>query len=73
VRSKSCEGLSALGISLDEGRNSKGTGGITEVQTDESRVRVLVIPTDEEREIARQTIEVIRRAGGETGAGACDL
>lgn len=73
VRSKSCEGLSALGISLDEVRNSAVTGGIAEVQTDESRVRVLVIPTDEEREIARQTIEVIRRAGGETGAGACDL
>jgi acetate kinase len=73
VRSRSCEGLSALGISLDEVRNSAVSGGIAEVQAHESRVKVLVIPTDEEREIARQTIEVIRRARGETGAGACEL
>jgi acetate kinase len=32
------------------------------IQSEDSRVKILVIPTDEEREIARQTIQAIRRA-----------
>jgi acetate kinase len=69
VRSKSCEGLSGLGISLDEGKNGKAVEGIAEVQAADSGVRILVIPTDEEREIARQTIEVIERMRGERAGG----
>jgi acetate kinase len=65
VRTKSCEGLSALGITVDEQKNSLDAGGIREIQAQEGRVRVLVIPTNEEHEIARQTIEVIRKAGQE--------
>jgi acetate kinase len=65
VRSKSCEGLSALGISVDEQKNRVDAGGIREIQAQECRVRILVIPTNEEHEIARQTIEVIRKAGRE--------
>jgi acetate kinase len=64
VRSESCEGLTALGISLDERRNRKAPSGGIEIQTEGSRVKVLVIPTDEEREIARQTIQTIRNASG---------
>ena len=64
VRSRSCEGLSGLGITLDERRNSAASGGITEIQADESRVKVLVIPTNEELEIARQTVDVIQRLKG---------
>ena len=33
VRTKSCEGLSALGITLDETRNNADAGGIREIQT----------------------------------------
>jgi len=62
VRSRSCEGLSGLGISLDERSNHEVAGGITEIQAGESRVKILVVPTDEEREIAQQTIETIKRA-----------
>jgi acetate kinase len=61
VRARSCEGLATLGISLDEGRNTAAAGGITSIHTEQSRVRVLVIPTDEEHEIAQQTVEVIER------------
>ena len=66
VRRESCEGLSALGIVLDNGRNREVSSGIVEIQGEDSRVKVLVIPTDEEREIARQTIRTIHRvrAGG---------
>lgn len=64
VRSKTCEGLSGLGITLDEGRNSAAAGGISEIHAGESRVKVLVIPTNEEREIAQQTVGVIKRMKG---------
>jgi acetate kinase len=64
VRSESCGGLSALGISLDEHKNGTSRTGIFEVQSEDSRVKVLVIPTQEEREIARQTIETIRSTKG---------
>jgi len=64
VRSRSCEGLSNLGISLDERANHKVADGIREIQDVAGRVKVLVVPTDEEREIARQTIETIERVKG---------
>jgi acetate kinase len=64
VRTKSCEGLSALGITVDEQKNSLDAGGIREIQAKEGRVRILVIPTDEEYEIAQQTVEVVDRVKG---------
>lgn len=64
VRSKSCEGLSVIGITLDEHRNIAVARGIREIQVKEGRVKILVIPTDEEREIAQQTVEVVGRAQG---------
>lgn len=60
IRLRSCEGLSCFGIEVDAKRNqlkSKTTGAI---QSDRSRVKILVVPTDEELEIAVQTIEKIR-------------
>jgi acetate kinase len=65
VRAKSCEGLSALGITLDELRNDADAGGSREIQAEEGRVRILVIPTNEEYEIARQTVEVIGKVKGQ--------
>jgi acetate kinase len=60
IRLRSCEGLSCFGIEVDAKRNqlkSKTSGAI---QSDRSRVKILVVPTDEELEIAVQTIEKIR-------------
>ena len=65
VRAKSCEGLAGLGITLDEYRNNADAGGIREIQAEGGRVRILVIPTNEEHEIARQTVEVIGRVKGQ--------
>ncbi len=60
----------ALGIALDDRKNEEASSGIREIQRENSRVKVLVIPTDEELEIARQTIETRRRKGGERARGA---
>ncbi|MDC0358984.1 acetate kinase, partial [Oligoflexia bacterium] len=55
IRAKACEDLSALGIIIDSQKNLSDPGGEYEIQSDASRVKVLVIPTDEEREIAEAT------------------
>jgi len=60
----------ALGIALDGRKNEEASSGITEIRQEDSAVNILVIPTDEELEIARQTIETRRRNGGERGGGA---
>jgi acetate kinase len=59
VRQMSCQGMERLGLSLDEEKNSIRQKEILEVQAVDSRVRLLVIPTDEEHEIASQTLRVI--------------
>jgi acetate kinase len=65
VRAQSCKGLSVLGIFLDEGKNSTvAGGGIAPIHAEQSRVQILVIPTDEEREIAQQTVAVIEKLKG---------
>lgn len=61
VREKVCAGLAGLGIDLDQGKNLATTKGIRELQHGGNTVKVLVIPTNEELEIARQTIDVLSR------------
>jgi acetate kinase len=66
VRRNCCEGLDSLGIVVDEGRNHYRGREPFSIQPEESRVKVLVIPTNEELEIAMQTLELIqaRQASG---------
>ena len=52
VRSDICTELRFLGIKLDEGRNSAGLGVIT---SDSSRCVVQVLPSQEDKQIARHT------------------
>ncbi|MBE9521603.1 MAG: acetate kinase [Proteobacteria bacterium] len=59
VRQMCCQGLERLGLTLDEEKNSIRQKDILEIQSDDSRVSLLVIPTDEEYEIASQTLQVI--------------
>ena len=59
VRRHACAGLKNLGIVLDEDKNSAMMGGVEEIQTADSPVKVLVIPTNEELEIALQTLNII--------------
>jgi acetate kinase len=46
--------LEYLGIFLDEEKNNRRLKGIHEINKDESAVKILVIPTNEELEIAMQ-------------------
>lgn len=52
------ERLSYLGITLDEEANNK-RGCINEISTPQSKVRVFVIPTDEEYMIAKDTMKIV--------------
>jgi len=59
VRKKALAGLDQMGIRLDDERNAKPTEGIHGISTDDSNVTVLVVPTNEELEIARQTVRAV--------------
>ncbi len=59
VRQLSCNDLERLGLTLDENKNTIRKKDILEIQTTESDIKVLVIPTNEEYEIARQTLQLI--------------
>jgi acetate kinase len=63
VRAQVCAGLEALGIRLDAARNSAVSGETSEIQSRDSAVRLLVIRTNEELEIAEQTRAVLSAAG----------
>ncbi|HWD61603.1 MAG TPA: acetate kinase [Humibacter sp.] len=58
IRARSLAGLEDYGIEIDPDRNDQ-RGGIRVISTDASRVTVLVVPTDEELEIARQTLSAV--------------
>jgi len=65
VRARICQGLAGMGLLLDEEANRKtraGPGEVAEISDRESRVRVLVAGTDEMLMIARQSVQVVRRA-----------
>jgi len=57
-RSNICHGLQYLGINIDPNKNSI-SGKATEITTPDSKVKVFVVPTDEELMIARDTQEIV--------------
>lgn len=59
VRAGALAGLEALGIRIDPERNASPSREPRRISTDDSAVAVLVIPTNEELEIARQTLSVV--------------
>jgi len=59
VRLQSLVGLSELGIILDPERNAGRKKQATLISADESAVEVWVVPTNEEREIALQSIAAV--------------
>jgi len=59
VRAEVCRDLAGLGIELDPDRNRAGSPGPSAVQSDSSRVSILIVPANEELEIAEQTQELI--------------
>ncbi|MBV9319726.1 MAG: acetate kinase [Mycobacterium sp.] len=59
VRRDALSGLAALGIEIDEQRNSQPASAARRISTDDSPIAVLVIPTNEELAIARDCLQVI--------------
>jgi acetate kinase len=59
IRKMCCEGLERLGISIDAGKNDSPSSETREINQSAAPVKVLVIPTNEELEIAIQTVETI--------------
>jgi acetate kinase len=61
VRAASLAGLEAMGVEVDGSLNEGATGReAAVVSTRDSRVAVMVVPTDEEWEIARQSLAVVQ-------------
>jgi acetate kinase len=63
VRARICDNLDFLGIALDAEKNAGTVGGKEgDVAAEGARVRVYVIPTDEELLIARDTVRCVKNA-----------
>ncbi|MFI8379882.1 acetate/propionate family kinase [Leeuwenhoekiella sp. NPDC079379] len=59
LRSKVCAQMDYLGIHLDENLNAERSKKLRELQSENSSVKIMVIPTNEELEIANQVYELI--------------
>jgi acetate kinase len=64
IRAGSCRRLSHLGIEIDPEKNKQRLNQAFEIQKRDGRVKVLVIPTNEELEIAEQTAACIENHRG---------
>jgi acetate kinase len=49
-----------MGVKIDEALNDVTRGTETVISTDDSRVKVVVVPTDEELMIARDTAALVK-------------
>lgn len=59
VRRACCEGLESIGLELNEKENSRDSSGSRAIHSRKSESAIFVIPTNEELEIAIQTVDVI--------------
>jgi len=63
VRALALQGLECMGITLDNKRNQDAPGDeISRITTNDSKVTVLVLPTDEERMMAREALRALSRS-----------
>lgn len=61
VRYNSTSGLEFLGVKLDEAKNRKNFGEEEVISAEDSRVKVVVVPTDEELMIASDTLALVQK------------
>ena len=60
VRQAICENMQYLSLEIDEEKNAeKNNGAIRDITGKNSKVKVLIIPTNEELVIARETVELL--------------
>jgi acetate kinase len=60
VRKSVCDGLTFLGLSLDEELNERSAPRERKISSTSSRIDLYIIPTNEELMIARDTLRVIQ-------------
>lgn len=60
IRKMVCNNMDYLGINLDEEKNDLRAKKLTEIQSETSKVKVLIIPTNEEVEIAKQSFQLVK-------------
>ncbi|OAD46084.1 acetate/propionate family kinase [Polaribacter atrinae] len=60
MRHLSCSNLEFLGIELNNSKNEIRSKEIREIQKEPSKVKILVIPTNEELEIAKETYDLLK-------------
>ncbi|HIP47833.1 MAG TPA: acetate kinase [Lutibacter sp.] len=61
IRKLVCTDLDFLGISLDLKKNAVRSKEIRTIESSDSKVKILIIPTNEELEIAEQTYQLIKK------------
>ena len=59
MRKLVCENLDFLGINLDDEKNNLKSKELREIQKSTAKVKILVIPTNEELEIAKQAYQLL--------------
>jgi acetate kinase len=62
VRACSCLNLQLIGVKLDEAKNKQAIGKEMDISTDDAAVHTLVVPTNEELVIARDTRRIVEGA-----------
>ena len=62
IRKLVCTDMEYFGIELDASKNEIRSKVIREINTDDSKTKILVIPTNEEIEIANQVFELLTNA-----------
>ncbi|CUU70374.1 acetate kinase [Campylobacter hyointestinalis] len=63
IREAVCSGLEIFGIRMDKNKNSVPLGEPRWVGLPETKVRIIIVPTDEELAIAEDTVRVIENLG----------
>ncbi len=58
VREMVCEDMDFFGLELNKEENAKRSGEIREINLPTSKAKILVIPTNEELEIAKQSVDL---------------
>ena len=61
VRQMACDGLEYMGVAIDNDNNRKKINAVAAIHAADSPTRVLVVPTNEELEIAAQVVRVLEK------------
>ena len=60
IRDLVCADMDFLGMKLDPRKNKEKSKDLREINTVDSKVKILIVPTNEELEIAKQAYNLVR-------------